>query len=201
VRLRNLVRLSALAALVFTFAVPAHAGAQTRGDDFDHAQGRVDRGLAMASFEGRTINLAEDWGDATACLVWRQGGVVECFRSAEALDALAARLAPHRAASTPSTDDAQLMAEYPPSCWSSLRLYQYNWYSGRQLLFWDRGYWQNLWLYGFDNQLSSYAVGGCYAHLAEHPDGGGWWYPGPTYPYAGEPVMGWQDVISSIYIE
>ena len=39
------------------------------------------------------------------------------------------------------------------------------------------------------------------AHLAEHPDGGGWWYPGPTYPYAGEPVMGWQDVISSIYIE
>ena len=51
------------------------------------------------------------------------------------------------------------------------------------------------------NQASSYIVGGCYAHLAEHPDGGGWWYPGPTYPYAGEPAMSWQDVISSIYIE
>jgi hypothetical protein len=201
VRLRNVVRLSALAVLALTFAVPAGAGAQTRRDDFGHAQGRVDRGPAMASFEGHTINLAEDWGDATACLVWRQGGVVECFRSAEALDALASQLAPRRAATAPSTDDGQMLAASSYSCWSSLRLFQYNWYSGRQLLFWDRGYWQNLWLYGFDDQLSSYIVGGCYAHLAEHPDGGGWWYPGPTYPYAGEPAMGWQDVISSIYIE
>lgn len=200
-RLRNVVRLSALAALVFTCAVPAQAGAQTGRDGTRYPLAPVDRGTILASFEGRKINLAEDWGEATACLVWRQGGVVECFRSAEDLDAFAAELAPRRAATTPTTDDGRLLASSSYSCSSALRLYEYNWYSGRQLLFWDRGYWQNLWLYGFDNQLSSYIVGGCYAHLAEYPDGGGWWYPGPTYPYAGEPVMGWQDVISSIYIE
>jgi hypothetical protein len=84
-----------------------------------------------------------------------------------------------------------------------LRLFDYSYYGGRQLWFWDRGFWQNLWDYGFDNRTSSYAVGGCYAHLAEYADGGGWWYPGPTYPYAGEPVLrwGWDNVISSIYIE
>ena len=200
-RLRTLVRLSALAALFFTLAVPAQAGAQTRRDDSRHPVARVDRGPAIASFEGRRINLADDWGEATACLVWRQGGVVECFRSVDALDALEARLAPRRAATAPATDDGSLLAASSYSCWSSLRLFEHNWYGGRQLLFWDRGYWQNLYLYGFDDQLSSYIVGGCYAHLAEHPDGGGWWYPGPTYPYAGEPAMWWQDVISSIYIE
>ena len=75
--------------------------------------------------------------------------------------------------------------------------------AGAQLWFWDRGYWQNLSDYGFEDRTSSYAVGGCYAHLAEHRWGGGWWYPGPTYPYAGEPAMwdDWQDTISSIYIE
>jgi hypothetical protein len=205
VRLKNVGRLSALAALVFTLAVPAQAGAQTRRDGDRHPVPPVDRGPAIASFEGRKINLAEDWGDATACLVWRQGGVVECFRSSEALDARAAQLAPRREATAPSADGGRLLATssyaYSYSCSSSLRLFQYNWYSGRQLMFWDRGYWQNLYLYGFDDQLSSYIVGGCYAHLAEYPDGGGWWYPGPTYPYAGEPVMSWPDVISSIYIE
>ena len=38
--------------------------------------------------------------------------------------------------------------------------------------------------------------------MAEHADGGGYWYDGPTYPYAGEPAMywWWQDRVSSIYI-
>ena len=154
-------------------------------------------------FEGQRINLAQDWGDAKACLIWRQGGVLECFRSEAALDAFEAQLAPRRAATSTATtgDVAGLYAASSYSCSSSLRLYEDNWYGGRRLSFWDRGYWQNLAWYGFDDQLSSYIVGGCYAHLAENPDGGGWWYPGPTYPYAGEPVMGWQDVISSIYIE
>ena len=199
-RVRNVVRLSALAAMVFTLAVPAPAGAQTRRDDGRHPVARPEHGPAIASFEGRRINLAEDWGDATACLIWRQGGVMECFRSVEALEALEARLAPHRAAGAPSREGS-LLAASSYSCWSALRLYEHTWYQGRRLVFWDRGYWQNLYHYGFDDQTSSYIVGGCYAHLAEHPDGGGWWYPGATYPYAGDPEMGWQDVISSIYIE
>ena len=200
-RLRNMVRLSALVALAFTLAVPAPAGAQTRRGDGRHPAVPVERLPAIALFEGRRIDLAEDWGEAKACLVWRQGGVLECFRTVEALDALEARLAPELGPAAPSSDGSLIAASSSYSCWSSLRLYEHNWYGGRRLSFWDRGYWQNLYLYGFDNQASSYIVGGCYAHLAEHPDGGGWWYPGPTYPYAGEPVMWWQDVISSIYIE
>ena len=189
-----------MAALILGLVGPAPAGAQPSRAEDRHAAARPERRPAIASFEGRKINLAEDWGDATACLVWRQGGVLECFRTAEALDAFEARLARDRPATAPSADTS-LFAASSGSCWSSLRLYEHNHYGGRRLSFWDRGYWQNLYFYGFDNQTSSYIVGGCYAHLAEHPDGGGWWYSGPTYPYAGEPVMGWQDVISSIYIE
>jgi hypothetical protein len=199
VRLKNRVGLWAVAALTLTLAGGAPALAQTRTD------APVERRPAIASFEGGVIDLAGDWGDAQACLVWRQGGVLECFRTVAELDAREAELEPLRSRSSSRASGggggtvASSTAEY--SCWSSLRLYEYNYYGGRRLSFWDRGYWQNLYIYGFDNQTSSYIVGACYVHLAEHTDGGGWWYPGPTYPYAGEPVMHWQDVISSIYIE
>ena len=164
----------------------------------DAAAGLVERRPAIASFEGQEIDLAQDWGEARACLVWRQGGVLECFRTPEALDARAAALSHSRGG--PPSEPVTAASAY--SCSSSLRLFQYNYYAGRQLSFWDRGYWQNLGDYGFDNQASSYIVGGCYAHLAENNDGGGWWYPGPTYPYAGEAVMSWswQNAVSSIFI-
>lgn len=195
-RRKNSLRLWALVALTLTAAVPAPAGAQTRNSEAHAAARAAARESTMATFEGRQIDLSGPWGDARACLVWRQGGVLECFRTFEALDAREAQLGPTREAMAPTNYAASQF-----SCSSPLRLYEHNWYGGRRLSFWDRGFWQNLWYYGFDNQTSSYAVGACYVHLAEHTDGGGWWYPGPTYPYAGEPVMGWQDVISSIYIE
>ncbi len=188
-----------MAALTLTLTGPVPAGAQTRED------APVERRPAIAGFEGRAIDLAGDWGDAEACLVWRQGGVLECFRTVEELDAREAELAPLQPRNSGraggSGGGAVASSTAPYSCSSSLRLYEYNYYGGRRLSFWDRGYWQNLYIYGFDNRTSSYIVGACYAHLAEHPDGGGWWYPGPTYPYAGEPVIGWPGVISSIYIE
>ena len=188
-----------VAALLLTMiATPTQAGAQTRREG-PHA--------SRAAFEGRMIDLAGDWGDAQACLIWRQGGVAECFRTTEQLDAREAELAPGRAASShkPSTSLDSYSASasaYSYYCSSSLRLYEYNSYGGRRLSFWDRGYWQNLYLYGFEDMTSSYIVGACPVWLAEHADGGGWWYPGPTYAYAGEPAMqwGWQDTISSIYI-
>ena len=158
--------------------------------------GGVERRPAVASFEGGSINLAQDWGDARACLVWRQGGVLECFRTPEALDAREADLGSTLGVSDFSDKSSSF------SCGSPLRLYDYTYYGGRQLSFWDRGYWQNLWDYGFDDRTSSYIVGGCYTYLAEYADGGGWWYPGPTYPWAGEPVMywNWQNTISSLFI-
>ncbi len=164
----------------------------------------VERRPAIAMFEGRPIDLSQDWGEARACLVWRQGGVLECFRAPEALEAREARLSHERPQRPQSQSSGEVtVAAYGYSCSSSLRLYEHNHYGGRQLSFWDRGYWQNLWDYGFDDRTSSYAVGACYAHLAEHAGGWGYWYPGPTYPWAGEPVMSWswQDRVSSIYIE
>ncbi|MGH9264540.1 MAG: hypothetical protein ACRD1D_07600, partial [Acidimicrobiales bacterium] len=165
-------------ALSLMLAASAAGGTQVTGDGDGR---RVERRPAIATFEGRTLNLAESWAEARACLVWRQGGVLECFRSEQALEAREAQLGPRRAEqrSTPTSTIASY-AYYSSSCSSSLRLYDYTWYGGRQLSFWDRGYWQNLSDYGFGDQTSSYIVGGCYAHLAEHGDGGGWWYPGPT---------------------
>jgi len=57
--------------------------------------------------------------------------------------------------------------------------------------------------YGFDNQLSSYITGACYAHLAENTNGGGFWYPGYTGPNHGEQYLsaGWNDRVSSIKID
>lgn len=164
-------------------------------------------GVTTASFDGGTVDLARDWGDAHACLVWRQGGVVECFRTEQELDALEAELSGRHDAVTAvetvaPTGPVPTAAVAAYSCSSSLRLYDYSYFGGRRLSFWDRGFWQNVSDYGFNDRTSSYIVGGCYVYLAEHNDGAGWWYPGPTYPYAGEPVMapGWDDVISSIYI-
>lgn len=193
--------------LVAAWVVPARAEMQAAPEGAARG-GRTappERRPAIATFEGRAIDLSKDWEEAQACLVWRQGGVLECFRTPEALDARAARLSPERAGRPGSQDSADTTSSYASaySCSSSLRLFDYSWYGGRQLSFWDRGYWQNLWDYGFDNRTSSYAVGGCYAHLADGAWGGGWWYPGATYPYAGEAVMqwGWSNAISSIYIE
>ncbi len=203
-RRRVLGWLAVTALLLISVSGPAQAQDSSRPDNVElHSPSRNGqlRAGALARFEGRTIDLAADWGDAKACLVWRQGGVLECFRSAEALDAREAQLAPRRAA-LDSTTSYGATAAYSYSCSSALRLYEYNWYSGRRLSFWDRGFWQNLGDYGFEDQTSSYIVGGCYVYLAEHAYGGGWWYPGPNYPYAGEPAMSWdwQDTISSIYI-
>jgi hypothetical protein len=188
-----------LAALIFMLAVPAPAGAGQRSPAPTDEGGSSRPAPAIAMFEGKKIDLAAGWGEATSCLIWRQGGVMECFRSEALLDAREAQLRSREAATEGSTADSS--GERSVWCSSSLRLYEHNWYGGRKLSFWDRGYWQNLADYGFNDRTSSYIVGACYAHLAEHPNGGGWWYPGPTYPWAGEPVMGWQDVISSIYIE
>lgn len=184
-----------VAALVMPLAGPAQALEPSRQQALDrHGLGsNDDLRAAFASFEGRTIDLARDWGDAKACLVWRQGGVSECFRTEGELDTREAELAPRREATT---------ASYSYYCSSSFRLYEYNWYGGRRLSFWDRGWWQNLSDYGFEDRTSSYIVGACYVWLAEHADGGGAWYDGPTYPWAGEPAMPWwwQDRVSSIYV-
>jgi hypothetical protein len=88
------------------------------------------------------------------------------------------------------------------SCSTPLRLYADAGYGGRELDFYDRGYWQNLSTWSFDNQLSSYKVGACSVYLADGAGGGGSLYPGNTSAGHNEASMlsGWNDRVSSIYI-
>lgn len=144
---------------------------------------------SLALFEGRTIDLSQGWGEAQACLVFSGGGIIECFRDRDGLHAREAQLA---------GSSAMLAA-----CSSPLRLYADIYYGGRELALYDRGYWQNLSTWSFDNQLSSYKVGACGVRLAENANGGGAWYPGNTSAGAWEPFMlsGWDNRVSSIYIQ
>ena len=149
---------------------------------------------SLALFEGKQIDLSKGWGDARACLVAPGGGFVECFRDQAGL---LARESVLHAQIASSPDIAAT------SCSSPLRLFADASYGGRELDFYDRGYWQNLSTWSFDNQLSSYKVGACGVYLADYANGGGSWYPGNTSPGHGEPSMlsGWNDRISSIYIQ
>jgi hypothetical protein len=152
----------------------------------------------IARFEGSEIDLRAGWGNAQACLVARRAGVVECFRSSAAMEARERQLGADRGA--PRTD-TMAMASSGWWCESPLRLYEHGFYGGRQLSFWDPGFWQNLGDWGFNDQVSSFRTGSCHAYLAEHSWGGGAWYPGYTGPYVSSPTMssGWNDRISSIY--
>lgn len=147
-------------------------------------------GPTTAAFEGRRIDLATSWEGARACIVFRQGSVVECFRTTAESE--------QRAATLSSTFALGLF-----SCWSPLRLFEHSFYGGRQIMFFDRYYWQNLGDYGFDDQMTSFKVGACWSYLAEHPNGGGAYYPGSPFPAwtnVNWPAPGWDNRVSSIYI-
>ncbi|GHE78842.1 hypothetical protein GCM10018785_53750 [Streptomyces longispororuber] len=144
----------------------------------------------LAVFEGKKIDLSQNWGAAKACAVWRAMDGVSCFRTTAERDAhaakLAARMSPAQAAAT---------------CTRPLHLYEHNGGRGRDLKFFDKGgAYQNLDRYNFNDQTSSYRTGSCKAHLAEHNGGRGYWYPGNTNANHYESAMrsGWNDRVSSI---
>jgi hypothetical protein len=150
----------------------------------------------LAMFEGGLIDLSQGWGDAQACLIDRAAGIAECFRASTGLQAREAQLA----MTTPAPSIALA------SCSSPLRLFADSNYGGRELDLYDRGYWQNLSTWGFDNVLSSYKVGACSVHLAENANGGGYWYPGNTNAGHSEPAMtagstNWDNRVSSAYLQ
>ncbi|WP_105968828.1 hypothetical protein [Streptomyces geranii] len=164
------------------------------------AQARTQTGVQApkgmkAQFEGRTIDLSKSWGAAKACTVWRAGGVVQCFRTAEEQERTASELTRLRTGRVAAA-----------TCSTPLRVYEHGEFNyngtvnGRTLSFYDRGYWQNLTDYNFNDQTSSYRIGSCNAHLAEHIGGGAYWYPGNTNAWYSEGVLysGWNDRISSV---
>jgi hypothetical protein len=187
---------AAVLAVGLTAAGPASATttATTTGTAAGTASATAAKAAAAkgvtATFEGKRVDLSRGWGAARACGVWQDA--VECFRTAGELDRKAAGIARGRTA-------AGVLA----ACSTPLQLGEHNELRGRVLRFYDRGYWQNLGAYDFNDKTSSYRTGACTAHLAEHNDGRGYWYPGNTGPNHYEPSMrsGWNDRVSSIKID
>jgi hypothetical protein len=147
-------------------------------------------GESLAWFEGHQIDLSQGWGAAQACLVDEAAEVVECFSTRGELDLREQELA------------TAVGANPDVSCSTALKLFADSSYGGRELDFVDRGLWQNLSDWSFDNQTSSYKVGACSVDLADGADGGSPFYPGNTSAGHDEPSMesGWDNRISSIYI-
>src|SRR5687768_11141155 len=92
-----------LAALILVLVVPTPAGA---GQRWPAPTDEAGRRPAIATFEGKQIDLSGDWGEADSCLVWRQGGVMECFRSEALLDAREAQLRGREPATEGGTADS-----------------------------------------------------------------------------------------------
>ena len=143
---------------------------------------------------GAMPDLASGWGSATACLVWTQGGVVECFASQEELRATEAQLRPVQALAPGSASPMSL-------CYADLRLFSGPSYSGSELDVWDVGTWVNLAAYGFANVTVSFSNGSCQAYLAKGPNGTVAWYPN-SGPWASVANMGlyWNDSVQSVFI-
>lgn len=173
--------------MVLATTVPAAAGTSNKDLPPGHAW-----------FEGEVIYLGDGWGEAQACVVWRDEDLVECFRTEQQMEA---RTNEAERQHDGSDDDGGTTTMAASACGSWLYLYEDPSYDGRTLQFRDRDIWQDLDVWGFSNQLSSFKVGACSVKLAAGYGGGGGLYPGSTYPYARVSSMGgWDDEVSSIRI-
>ncbi|MEX1279546.1 MAG: hypothetical protein AB1Z57_05270 [Acidimicrobiia bacterium] len=148
---------------------------------------------AMAEFEGETLDLAESWGEATACHVAQEG--VTCFRTEAAMDQWLAETRSQDAETGPAPASA--------SCSGNLRLYDGASYSGTVLNLSTRQTWLNLSAYGFDQRTSSYKVGPCSASFADLANGGFPRYPSyltEAHDQSTSMLSGWNNDVSSVYI-
>lgn len=165
---------------------------------------KAEKEAKLVKFEGKLIDLSKGWGEAQACVVWDTADASECFRSEAQLEAYTAKINDEINTGTrqvKSTGEVGAMA----TCSSYLRLYEHSSFGGRVLQFASRGYWQNLGDYGFNDETSSYRVGACSSNLAEHANGGGYYYPGNTSAGTSSSCMcagstNWNDRVSSIRV-
>jgi hypothetical protein len=152
----------------------------------------------VAVFEGETLDLARSWDDANACLVWQQKGITECFRTEAEMDTRIAAL-----------DTASVSAKSggggttASTCSGYLRLYDATSYGSPVLYLRDQYRWLNLSNYGFNQRVSSFKVGPCATDFADYANGGGSWYPWymtEAYDQSSTMISGWDNDVSSVYI-
>lgn len=164
-----------LSALAMATIALAPGGADSADD---HSGG------VIASFEGRPINLAESWEEATACTT--DGVTARCYRSEAEMDAIEGR-----------ADDGLARA-----CTPTVRLWSNTGQSGQVLKITSQYTNVDLAPLGFDNITSSYKVGGCNSYMYDGAGGGAPQYPGTTSAGASYSSMasGWDNRVSSFYI-
>jgi len=192
-------RLIAVATLITASAVMATPASATPALDEQTAR-------TEAVFEGRIIDMSNDWGEARACMVWPEElDRPECFRTEAEMDARIAELeAPTRigifSTSARSGDRA---ATRGTNCSGYLRLYDGTSYTGAALYARGRYQWLDLAAFNFNNRTSSFKIGPCSAYFADLSGGGGAWYPTAdtqAYDVATAMVRGWNNDVSSFYI-
>ncbi|MEZ5176670.1 MAG: hypothetical protein R2823_10805 [Acidimicrobiia bacterium] len=148
-----------------------------------------------ALFEGELLDLGVDWGEATACLIWDDVNVAECFRTEAEMDERIAELEKELDLGEGSARASQ--------CSGDVRLYDGVVYTGSVLNLRNRLAWINLSAYGFSNRTSSFKIGPCSSVFADYNNGYGSLYPtSGTQAWDVAPVMatGWSNRVSSIYI-
>lgn len=143
----------------------------------------------IATFEGRTIRLADGWGSAGACAASTPTSA-RCYRTQAEMDAAEGWTKVGRSVSP------------QVACGSSLLLYRSAGYAGGILALSTRQTVLNLSAYGFDNDTSSYQIGGCSARFYDGSSGGAPQYPGATSAGSSSASMtsGWDNRVSSVYI-
>lgn len=120
-------------------------------------------GGGLATFAGHTIDLADGWQGATACLV-RASGAVQCFATRAELANALGGAGSDAAAAVPAT-----------TCGGgAVYLYQDANYGGAELALQNYGYWVNLADYGFADEMTSWInTSSCNATVATGTYGGG----------------------------
>lgn len=140
----------------------------------------------VASFEGTTLRLADDWGEAGAC--YQDEGGTRCYRTEAGMYA-----------AEPAV--GQISNGLLANCSTTLRLYRGTNYGGGVLSLSQRGIGIALSSYGFNNDTSSFKIGAC---GADFYDGGvgSTQYPGGTAAgvWSAFMVSGWDNRVSTVYI-
>lgn len=172
---RLTIATAVIGAIIFAAALPASAFAPDSRPP-----------AVIASFEGKSINLADRWGEAQACFVDEDG--TRCYRSEAEMD--------RAEGAAPANDTFSAQA-----CTPSVRLYRGTNHSGGVLMLTNAYAMLNLSSYGFDNDTSSYRIGQCASRFYDTTSGSGL-YSGSTGANVSRTTMlaGWDNRIGSVYI-
>ena len=138
---------------------------------------------SIASYRGRTIDLAVSWEGARACRIADTGNV--CYDSEKEMDL---------AGSVEKAAQPGVLA----ACGSTLRLYDATSFGTPVLALSNTGVWIQLSAYSFSSKTSSYKVGACSSTFAD----AGSIYPGNTSAGASATsmVVGWNNRVTQVFI-